>query len=179
MKVECWQTYQELDANRSLAAFHAGDVDDAWRLLRREAEVDRPVYERLLSEGLDFARIRLVQFPLTQYLRYEILNYLIRHEMGETIEMVVLPAGVRLPGGELFDFLLFDEACALIHDYGDDGLQRGGWVTTTPEVLRALSATVRDLRSRAVPLGRFLESHPDCRSDDQPVTVDQTRSTAG
>ncbi len=169
VKVECWQSYQELDANRSLAAFHARDLDGAMSLLRQEAEAEASLYERLRSSELDFVRIRLVQDPMTPYLEYELLNYVVRSELGETIEVVEKPADVPLPGGNLFDFLLFDGGHALIHDYGDDGLQRGGWAISWSDALLALRATARELRSQAVPLVRFLESRPEWMSRYQQV----------
>jgi Family of unknown function (DUF6879) len=157
-KLECWQSYQELDSNKSLAAYNAGDLDETANLLQREAEADRPLYDSVRARGVTYARIRLVQLPLTPYLKYEIINYRIRREMGEWIEIVKIPSDVPLPNAQFFDFLLFDEQAALIHDYGDDGRQIGGWATRRPEVLRTLAEKAVGLRRQASSLAEFLKS---------------------
>ena len=156
LKLECWQSYQELDTNKSLEAYNAGDFDRARDLLEGEAEADRPLYDGVRNRGIQYARIRLVQLPLTPYLAYEMINYRIRREMGEAIEVVEMPATVTLPNERYFDFLLFDVESALIHDYGDDGRQVGGWITGQSEVLRALEATAVSLRREASGLADFL-----------------------
>jgi hypothetical protein len=99
--------------------------------LLQEAEADRPLYEDLSGRGIDYARIRLVQEPVTSYLKYELMAYEIRVAMGENIEVVRFDPALRLPSEDNFDFLLFDQHTALIHDYGssESGLQTGGWLT--------------------------------------------------
>jgi len=108
LKLECWQSYQELDANKSLEAYNTGDFDRARDLLEGEAEADRPLFDGVRNRGIQYARIRLVQLPLTPYLEYEMINYRIRRDMGEVIEVVEMPATVTMPNERHFDFLLFD-----------------------------------------------------------------------
>ncbi len=158
LKLECWQSYQEQEANSSQAAYQRGDVEAARDLLRREAEQDRPLYADIAHRGIDYARIRLLQEPLTAYLEYELINYRIRADLGEIIEVVVCEPGRRLPDERYFDFLLFDRHTALIHDYGTGpvGHQTGGWLTGDPQVIAALETTAVDLRRRATPLARYL-----------------------
>jgi hypothetical protein len=102
--------------------------------------------------------VRLIQEPLTVYLRYELMAYSIREHLGEHIEIVRCDPAVRLPNDETFDCLVFDQRTALIHDYGDGevGRQTGGWVTYAPSVIERLVATVASLRSTAKPLGNYL-----------------------
>ncbi|WP_432835477.1 DUF6879 family protein [Dactylosporangium sp. CA-092794] len=152
LKLECWQRYVEAETNASQAAFDRGDVVEAERLLHGEAEADRPLYEDVQERGIEYARVRLVQEPLTDYLRYELLAYRIRAAMGEHIEVV------RREAAGAFDCLLFDRQTALIHDYGSGpvGRQTGGWITHEPATLARLEAMIADFRSRAVPLQTFL-----------------------
>ena len=135
-----------------------GDVDAARKLLQQEADADRPLYDEVQRRGIEYARVRLVQEPLTAYLRYELLSYRIRAQLGETIEVVRCDSNLRLPDDRHFDFLLFDEHTALIHDYGTDeiGLQTDGWVTHDPTTVAALEATIIALRHDAEPLHRYL-----------------------
>jgi hypothetical protein len=105
---------------------------------------------------VDFVRIRLITLPLTSYLEYELINYRIRDEMGETIEIVLLDPRISLPNNDFFDFLVFDDAVALVHDYGTDGFQTGGWLVEEPGVVRRLEEIAVSLRHKSMPLAEFL-----------------------
>lgn len=152
IKVECWQTYEELVGNRSQHAYDQGDLRTAQILMRREAEADRSLYEDIRKRGLHYSRIRLVREPLSPYLRYEIEAYRIRGELGERIEIVRCHSGIRLPNAEHFDFLMFDRHTALIQDYAPGGRQTGGWLTHEPDVLSLLERRAVRLHRTAVPL---------------------------
>ena len=158
LKLECWQAYQESDTNESQAAYDRGDVRAARELLRREAEADRPLYEDVQRRDIEYARVRLVKKPLTPYLEYELLSYRIRADLGERIEVVRCAADLCLPDQRHFDFLLFDQHTALIHDYGtaEVGRQTGGWLTHQPDVIAMLESLVSALRQQAVPLQQYL-----------------------
>ncbi|MER5420208.1 DUF6879 family protein [Streptosporangium roseum] len=156
LKLECWQSYREREVTTSQVAHERGDVQEAWRLLRQESETERSLYEDVERKGIDYARIRLIQEPLTPYLDYELIAYRIRAAMGETIEIVRCAPSMRLPDDEHFDFLLFDRHTALIHDYGDIGLQSGGWMTQDAAVISSLEKKAIALRQRAVPFEEFL-----------------------
>jgi Family of unknown function (DUF6879) len=160
LKLECWQQYQEAETNESQAAYNRGEVEAARELLQQEAEADRPLYEDVNRRGIEYARVRLVQEPLTAYLRYELLSYGIREQMGENIEVVRCDPVLRLPNDEYFDYLLFDHDTALIHDYGtgEVGRQTGGWVTQDTTVVARLEAAITSLRANAEPLARYLAS---------------------
>jgi Family of unknown function (DUF6879) len=158
LKLECWQQYQEAETNESQAAYNRGDVETARELLQQEAEADRPLYEDVRRRNIEYARVRLVQEPLTAYLRYELLSYRIREQMGDNIEVVHCDPALRLPNDECFDFLLFDRHTVLIHDYGtgEVGRQTGGWVTHDPAAIARLDATITPLRMKAEALQRYV-----------------------
>jgi hypothetical protein len=129
LKLECWQTYVEAEANQSQEAYNRGDVPKARELLQHEAEADQRLYEEVRQRGINYVRLRLVQEPLTPYLEYELIGYQIRATMGENIEVVHCDAKLQLPNEDYFDYLLFDHDAALIHDYGKLGRQTGGWLS--------------------------------------------------
>jgi hypothetical protein len=158
LKLECWQAYREAETSRSQTVYERGDIDTARDLLQREAEADRPLYEDIDQRHLEYARVRLVQDPLSAYLEYELLSYRIRADMGENIEVVHCDPALRLPDERHFDFLLFDRHTALIHDYGtgEVGLQTGGWLTHQPDVIAGLEETISRLRRDAMPLQQYL-----------------------
>jgi hypothetical protein len=160
LKLECWQTYQEPSA-RSLAAFSDGNLTATKRFVQEEAEADRSIYEDVRQKSIDFARVRLVRRPFTPYLKFEFINYRIREGMGETIRVLELENVAELPNEEYFDFLLFDRDSALVHDYGEDGLQRGGWHVDQVSVIGKLESIAEALREKSVDLGGFLASNRD------------------
>jgi hypothetical protein len=155
LKLECRQTYREVETNESQAAYESGETQRARDLLALEAEADRPLYEDIAKQGIDYARIRLIQEPLSPYLQYELISYEIRQAMGENIEVVRLPSGLTLPNDDYFDFLLFDRHTALIHDYGDSGSQSGGWITHGTDTIGALEQTALELRKTAIPIEQY------------------------
>lgn len=155
LKLECRQTYREIETNESQAAYESGDVGKARELLSVEAEADRPLYEDVIEQRIDYARIRLVQEPLSPYLQYELISYEIRQAIGENIEVVRVPQELALPNDEYFDFLLFDRSAALIHDYGESGAQAGGWMTRHPGTIIALERTALTLREAAIPITQY------------------------
>ena len=99
-----------------------------------------------------------MQDPVTSYLKYELIAYEIRAAMGENIEVVRFDPALRLPSEDHFDFLLFDQHTALIHDYGsgDSGLQSGGWLAHSMDVITSLEQEALKLRRNAVLLPRYL-----------------------
>jgi hypothetical protein len=158
LKLECWQAYQEFEASESQAAYQRGDVNAARELLQQEAAADRPLYEDVERRHIEYARVRLLQEPLSPYLEYELLSYRIRADMGENIEVVTCEPTLRLPDEQHFDFLLFDRRTALIHDYGtgEIGRQTGGWLAREPQVIAGLEEIAATLRLKAVPLQEYL-----------------------
>ncbi|MEU9867382.1 DUF6879 family protein [Actinomadura sp. NPDC048021] len=146
LKLECRQSYREADGVRSQEAFQPGDTELARRLLEEEAMGDQPLRDDVRARNLEFTRVRLLSYPLTDYLHYELINYEVRGPLGEHIEFLVPPSPVE----GYFDFLLFDSHTALIHDYvpGPVGHQSGGWLTRHPKTLHALANIATDLRAR-------------------------------
>lgn len=167
LKLECWQAYKE-PSTRSLAAFFEGDLTATERLLREESEADRKLYADVRRKGIDFARIRLVRRPFTSYLKFEFINYQIRESMGETIRVLELSDRAPLPNETFFDFLLFDRDAALVHDYGEDGLQRGGWHIEKSSVIDRLETIVEAARKQSVDLIEFMAMHSEIESPLSP-----------
>ncbi|MFD0900190.1 DUF6879 family protein [Actinomadura sediminis] len=81
--MECWQSYREADGVRSQEAFQAGDTALVRRLLEEEALGDQPLRDEVRSRNLQFTRVRLLSYPLTDYLHYEMINYEVRSRLGE------------------------------------------------------------------------------------------------
>jgi hypothetical protein len=159
LKVECWQSYQE-PGTPSVVAALAGDGARARELLPTEVEAERHLYTDVRERGIDYCRIRLVTLPLTPYLAWEMVVFTARAtDIGEPIVVIDRTGDeTPLPNEDVFDFLLFDRSVALVHDYGAEGLQDGGWLVRAPHVLAHLERIATALRSEAVPLDDFLMS---------------------
>lgn len=158
LKLECWQEYQEPNS-KSLTAFMCGDTAHADKLLQLEAAQGKSLYEDVARRKIDYTRIRIIRQPLTPYLRWEMRNYKVRAAMGETIVFIDdSDSMMPLPNEHLFDFLLFDRDVALVHNYGNNGLQVSGWLVKEPNVLSQLEEVASHLRNRAIPLSESKES---------------------
>lgn len=126
-KVETRQEYQEPD-NPSFIAMIENDWKLSLSLLLKSREVDVPLYQSLARKGVDFLRARPLIFPLSNYMKWEFEVYKFNEQMGERIFCCNYSAIE-----EFFkkscrnDFMIFDARLALVHDYDQNGLIRGGW----------------------------------------------------
>jgi hypothetical protein len=158
-KVEAWQTYQEPDT-KSLRAFENGRFQEVRSLVEAEAGLADFFYEDIQGKDLSSVRARIVKLPLSPYLEWEFWNYRIRIRLGELVRVVdYTGAPESLPNQSYFDFLLFDRTRALVHDYGTDGLQIGGWEVASGEAIDHLSSIADELRIQSIDLESFISSH--------------------
>jgi hypothetical protein len=156
VKVERRQSYQE-PGNPSYEALLAGDWERAVALAAHTHDEDKQTYAELREKGVEFLRLRVVDPPLTDYLRWELEHYKVTSSLGEDVRVVRLSDVAELDARVgLSDFLLFDHTAAMIHDYGTDGLLRGGWLTNSSVPVREISEIVTALTARAMPLAAYL-----------------------
>jgi hypothetical protein len=167
VKVERRQSYQE-PGNPSYEALVAGDWERAVALAAHTHDEDKQTYAELHDKGVKFLRLRVVDRPLTDYLRWEFHHYRVTSELGEDIQIVRLSDIAELDSCiGLSDFLLFDHNAAMVHDYGVDGILEGGWLTTNPAHLREIDGIVASLAAAAMPFADYLvqagieEAHTD------------------
>src|SRR5947209_2446694 len=73
-KFERLQSYQEPD-NSSLQAFLARDYELARREMIEARAKDAKLYIELCRKGIEFVRVRAVELPLSDYLRWELETY--------------------------------------------------------------------------------------------------------
>lgn len=145
-KLESWQTYLQPDSG-ALKAFLAGAPgDEVARSLAAEAEAEAFVYEKVRSTELRFERLRVIERPYSAYVAFEMINYDVRVPLGEEVRI----ADAKELDADVFDFLLFDRRHALIHDYGLNGLQVGGWYTSDTMTLNRLSDAYESVRRHSV-----------------------------
>ena len=119
--------------------------------LRRVAETT--------AEGKRWSRVRLVEHPLSEYVRFELVTYLESQRAGEDIHLTDRQAHPALEALRT-DFWLFDaetsQPFAALMDYDQQGRYLGAEVTSDPEAVRVCTAA-RDLAlHHSVPLATYL-----------------------
>src|ERR1700733_2554972 len=156
LKFETRQSYEE-PTNVSWKLWGNGDLKGSIEVLPAVRAADVPLYQMLAERNVRFIRLRPVQFPLTDYLKWEIECYHFNSRHGEQIYFVDHTAARRLfDSYARHDFVLFDECLALVHDYDEAGLIRGGWEITRPEAVRCLRNLYWTIVDLAEPYLQFL-----------------------
>jgi hypothetical protein len=149
------QTFQEPE-DPSYRELVKGDMSSAVRLLDDSVARDAAFLISSCRRGIQYIRMRAVELPLTPYLEWEFKSYRVSARYGQMILVVDLTEHDR--SGDFFrshDFLLFDAATVLIHDYGQEGLLCGGWLIEDPATVGLYSDLAARLIPASVPLGVF------------------------
>lgn len=94
-KLERLQYFEE-PYDPSWQAFVAGDWGEALRLDEQLARADTiALYEDYARRGVEWRRVRVVEFPITPYVQWELHGLKLRVECGERIS--IIPAKVVAP----------------------------------------------------------------------------------
>lgn len=146
VKLERLQDFREPDIP-SWVALADGRWDEALRLLDRLRPEIAEEFAADRANGLASYRVRVVEYPLTPYVRWEMHVFRIRSEHGENIRVIEADAvrkfeSTRRPVPEL----IFMDADAMYDiDYDEDGTLIGGRKITDPGIVRSSLAEVWDL----------------------------------
>jgi len=155
LKVERRQSYNQA-GDESFEAFRRGDLRTASRLLREELETQREMYSSAAARGVDLVRLRLVEEPLSDYLRYyEIPSYFVSQELGERI-FFASPDPMQ---DELPDCIVFDASVMFVNTY--DGLDRlaGAIEVTSAQEIARHTELAEHLLADAQSLSEFAKAH--------------------
>lgn len=156
-KFERLQAYQEPD-DPSFRAFLQGDLEEAEQLLKHRILDQAQSYTKIIQNNVAAVRVRAIERPFTDYLLYECLSYPISAQLGERIVMADFgELDVDDDRFQTSDFLLFDNRSVLVHDYGDDGIFKGGWIIENEDVVAKYSAIATSLISISIPFAVFRE----------------------
>lgn len=111
--------------------------------------------------GRTLQRVHVITEPLSDYVRYEIAEYVHNHAAGEDIRLIPVPAGDwpdGLPVGT--DFWLLDDGqpseSAWAMDYDDAGRWRGVDLVADPELIDTYRQWRDTALSLSVPLSDYL-----------------------
>lgn len=152
-RLEALQTYDEQAEAAAVRAFREG-------LPRPERSVRTSPWLRRVAvstaQGKQWSRVRVVDYPLSEYTRYELVGYVESQAAGEQIQLV----NIEQVGNLGPDFWLFDagtpEACAVLMRYTVDGKIEGFELVTDSAHLERLHDIQRTAEAHAVPLNAFL-----------------------
>ena len=126
---------------------------------------DNDYYVRLRkkrSQGVKQVRVRIADFPVHDYLRYEIAFYRGSIEHGEEIFMLERALAVQCMQTTVVagDYWLFDRERALLFNYDEGGELVGQQWVEPADVPKYVA--LRDVLEReAMPLESFIERYPE------------------
>lgn len=159
-RLETLQAYAVSEEDQRLAAFRTG----APRPLRSVRNT--PWLARIAvttAQGKHWQRVHVVEHPLSEYLRYELLGYVESQAAGETIRLADRGEDAAL-ADLTDDFWLFDgdqpDAFALLMHYDSAGTFQGFEHTTEPVVLDRCRAQRSLALRHAVSLNAYLAGRP-------------------
>jgi hypothetical protein len=154
-KLERLQSYEESD-NASFIAFQQGNVAKSLELIADARAKDADFYIDGARRGLLDVRMRAVVLPLSRYLSWEFQTYRVSSRWGERILIADITGAPRT--SELWnssDFLLFDDAAVLVHDYDPAGVLHGGWLIEARESVEPYMRLASSFIDAAIPLAMF------------------------
>ncbi|MGW5335438.1 DUF6879 family protein [Streptomyces bauhiniae] len=125
-KLERLQEFQE-PSDDSWVAFSKGDWSQAMALLEGRREALTQHYAKLRARGIETWRIRVVEEPLTDYMRWELRLLLMRDELGGHTRVIDAERVRQYEDDGILPELITlgdDTVYSLIYD--ENGLQEGG-----------------------------------------------------
>lgn len=163
LKLETRQSYYDAswkEANRSLELYNQGKFEEAIKLLYYFRSSDVELYQSLKKRKIDFIRCRPVEFPIIDYLKWEIECY---HFNAFYCEQIYFSKRNDL--ADLFDniaqhdYMVFDRQKAIIHNYNDFGELQGGWLVLDPKYIDNLIMLYSIIRASSLEYSIFLEKY--------------------
>lgn len=121
-KVEVLQDYSAEDKGESLSAWMAGDKKRSIELLNAEPHEWVDDCRAKVQNGITLTRIHVVDYPLSEYVQWEIEVYKNRNVPIGRENVYLLDrkdiADLSLPPGDL---MMFDQSNAIIGNYDETG----------------------------------------------------------
>lgn len=121
-KVEVLQDYTGEDKGPSLAAWMTGDRELSMQLARNEPNDWQQACQEKVERGVMLTRIHVVDYPLSDYMKWEIEIYKVRNiPLGkETVYLLDRKdiGDLELPAGDL---MMFDKKYVAIGHYDESG----------------------------------------------------------
>ncbi|KKR13592.1 MAG: hypothetical protein UT42_C0044G0011 [Candidatus Falkowbacteria bacterium GW2011_GWA2_39_24] len=160
-KYESLQTYSEPN-NPAFVAFEKGD----WSTCKLEVfnfiSSQYSLFESALQNGISLTRIRKVELPLSNYLKFEFEAYKVISYFGERIGLIKPNHKQSIKELEYFtDFVLFDNQQLFVLDYNAKGLLEGAWFVNHQKDVNKFNNFADKITKKAIPFGEFLKTMSD------------------
>lgn len=153
-RMESRQTYAIPADDDELVAFRTG-AQRPERSVRTSPWLRR-IATQTVTRGVAWSRLRVVEFPLTEYTRFELVAFVEAQAVGEEIRIADTEAARD-------DFWLIDggteHAVAVLMHYDDEGHLRGRERTTDSAVLAELETARFRSWLAGTPLNAWLAAH--------------------
>ncbi|HSH60011.1 MAG TPA: hypothetical protein VK988_10290 [Acidimicrobiales bacterium] len=149
-KVEALQYYDE-SGDPSWEAFRRGDHATAMAELDCIVDEQTELLKPALTRGVSLTRLRIVEYPVTDYVRWEFASYELSRKIGEQIFAIEKTA----LEGQLPDFVSFDDDILVLLEYSAEGKFCQGIEYRACREVEDLIAAYDETVARAVPAERF------------------------
>lgn len=154
-KLESRQTYQEPDS-LSLAAYNEGRHADALTLLLDRQDELETYYRDIEQAGFYTRRVRLVTYPISHYLRWELGLLRIRHQLGGLTHVINPDQHPELRDTPQPDVIVLGNTVAYELHYTHDGLHTGATRHTDPQLITASRDYISTLFTAGEPVDTFI-----------------------
>ncbi|MFF2542730.1 DUF6879 family protein [Kitasatospora sp. NPDC058063] len=144
-KLERRQHFEE-QGSPSWEAARGGDWDEALHLLEGRREALREIGREDEERRSYFHRVRVVELPLTPYLRWELHSLRIRAECGERIHIVdATTLAASEESGQLPEIVILGGRTLYQVRYSETGIPVGAIRYTDPDLVRRWESYITDL----------------------------------
>jgi len=135
LKLETRQIYLGEDSfdffvNGDLNAM-VNDIAEFW------ADELNGTYRKIKNREVDFLRLHVVDFPLTDYLKSEFYSYIVSSRIGEQIKYV--ESNSVCSEYTLLDFVIFDNLAIMITEYNENNEVVGDWFLEDQTIINKIS----------------------------------------
>ncbi|HEY0700138.1 MAG TPA: hypothetical protein VGD43_20320 [Micromonospora sp.] len=158
LRLERGQVFREPD-NPSWVAFEAGRWEDALRLAARPDPAADDILARLRRQGSELRRLRIVEFPPTAYLHWQLC--VLRHRVAAGERVRVLNADTRTTAeadqGSLPELVTVGDEVVYELLYDPTGTPVGAQRITDPQLVTRCRDHFTGLYQEAEEFGRFFE----------------------
>ncbi|AQW53506.1 DUF6879 family protein [Streptomyces violaceusniger] len=156
-KLERKQYFKESNSP-SWNAFYRGDLAEAERLLKDEAQALREAAEEAASRGSVFHRVRITEQPLTPYVQWELRSLRVRSENGGPVRVVPAAAVSHLEGEQPLPELVVLGGRVLYQVmYTEESVPRGAIRFTDPASVERWERFIADLFAAGEDITSYVE----------------------
>ncbi|MEU1942559.1 DUF6879 family protein [Streptomyces sp. NPDC020125] len=152
-----YPTFKESNSP-SWNAFHRGDLAEAERLLKDQAQALREAAEEAASRGSVFRRVRITEQPLTPYVQWELRSLRVRSENGGPVRVVPAAAVSRLESeGPLPELVVLGGRVLYQVMYTEESAPRGAIRFTDPASVEQWERFIADLFATGEDITSYVE----------------------